>query len=235
MTEQLRAPPLPTQLAVGEIEAFCLQHGMWPLLGADEVGRGPLAGPVVAAAVVLSDAAARDGDGLAGLNDSKKLTAAAREALVPAIQAVALGWAIEAADVAEIAEFNILGASLRAMARAAQRAVAQVRDRGHPVPVLWLIDGNQRLRDPLAGSQLTVVQGDGRSRAIAAASVLAKVWRDNHMEQLDRQYPGYGLAGHKGYPTPEHLAALQRLGPTPQHRIGYGPVALAARQLGLFA
>ena len=230
----LHAPPLPSQLQIGEIEEFCLRRAFWPVLGADEVGRGPLAGPVVAAAVVLRDDAARTGHGLAGLNDSKKLTAAAREALVPAIHAAALAWAVEAAEVDEIAQYNILGASLRAMARAGQRVIAQLRADGRALPQLWLIDGNQVLRDPQAGLQLTVVKGDGRSRSIAAASVLAKVWRDDHLVQLDRQFPGYGLAQHKGYPTADHLAALQQLGPCPQHRAGYAPVQVAARQLGLF-
>lgn len=230
----LQAPPLPARLQVGEIESFCLQIGRWPLVGADEVGRGPLAGPVVAAAVVLTDDAARTGWGLAGLADSKALTELQRQDLVPRIEAAAVGWAIEEGSVAEIAQYNILGASLRAMARAGRRAVAQAHHVSGMRAQLWLIDGNQRLRDCDDLEQMTVIKGDGRSRCIAAASVLAKVYRDRLMVGLDAQFPGYGLARHKGYPTPEHLAAVAALGPSSIHRLGYAPVAAAARQLGLF-
>ncbi len=237
MSQQPRAvaaPPLPARVQPGEIEAYCRDRGLWPLLGADEAGRGPLAGPVVAAAVLLNDDAAFLGAGLAGLDDSKKLTEATREALVPAIEAAALGLAVEFADVDEIAQHNILGASLRAMARAARRAVAMAVAAGHPQTALWVIDGNQALRDAHDVRQMLVVQGDGRSRVVAAASVLAKVARDRHMQELDLRFPGYGLARHKGYPTPDHLDAVRRLGPSPCHRLGYAPVAQAARQLGLF-
>lgn len=227
------APPLRPKVQIGEIEAHCQLLGRWPLLGADEVGRGPLAGPVVAAAVVLRDSAAL-GDELAGLDDSKKLTEAQREALVPRIGAAALAFAVEEGSLDEIAAHNILGASLRAMARAAVRVCEQLRELGLPAPALWVIDGNQPLREPLAPAQMAVVQGDGRSRTIAAASVLAKVHRDRLMVRLDDQHPGYGLGQHKGYPTPQHLAALQLLGPSPVHRLGYGPVAQAARQQALF-
>jgi len=228
------APPVPARVRPGEIEVHCRSGDLWPLLGADEAGRGPLAGPVVAAAVVLDDAAALTGGGLQGLDDSKKLTEAARQALVPAIERAAAGWAVEFAEVDEIAAHNILGASLRAMARAARRAVAMAVAAGHPAPVLWVIDGNQPLRDAAEVQLMLVVQGDGRSRAVAAASVLAKVARDRHMQELDVRFPGYGLARHKGYPTAEHLDAVRRLGPSPCHRLGYAPVAQAAHQLGLF-
>ncbi len=237
MTSQPRillAPRLPNRVWPGEIEAHCRDLGLWPLLGADEAGRGPLAGPVVAAAVILGDDAARSGTGLAGLDDSKKLTEATRESLVPAIERAALGFAVEFAEVDEIAEHNILWASVRAMTRAARRAAVMAAAAGHPPAVLWVIDGNQALRDAPDVQQMPVVQGDGRSRTIAAASILAKVARDRHMQELDLRYPGYGLGRHKGYPTPDHLEAVRRLGPSPCHRLGYAPVAQAARQLGLF-
>ncbi len=177
--------------------------------GVDEVGRGPLCGPVVTAAVILDPAAP-----IRGLNDSKKLSQARREALFDEICDKALAWCIARAEVAEIDQLNILQATLLAM----QRAVAGLA----VVPRLALIDGNRcpRLQVPSAA----VVGGDGKVPAIAAASILAKVSRDREMCELDRLYPGYGIAGHKGYPTPEHLAALQRLGPADIHRRSFAPV-----------
>ncbi len=177
--------------------------------GVDEVGRGPLCGPVVTAAVILDPAAP-----IRGLNDSKKLSQTRREALFDEICDKALAWCIARAEVAEIDQLNILQATLLAM----QRAVAGLA----VVPRLALIDGNRcpRLQVPSAA----VVGGDGKVPAIAAASILAKVSRDREMCELDRLYPGYGIAGHKGYPTPEHLAALQRLGPADIHRRSFAPV-----------
>lgn len=177
--------------------------------GVDEVGRGPLCGPVVTAAVILDPAAP-----IRGLNDSKKLSQARREALFDEICDKALAWCIARAEVAEIDQLNILQATLLAM----QRAVAGLA----VVPRLALIDGNRcpRLQVPSAA----VVGGDGKVPAIAAASILAKVSRDREMCELDRLYPGYGIAGHKGYPTPEHLGALQRLGPADIHRRSFAPV-----------
>ena len=177
--------------------------------GVDEVGRGPLCGPVVTAAVILDPAAP-----IRGLNDSKKLSQARREALFDEICDKALAWCIARAEVAEIDQLNILQATLLAM----QRAVAGLA----VVPRLALIDGNRcpRLQVPSAA----VVGGDGKVPAIAAASILAKVSRDREMCELDRLYPGYGIAGHKGYPTPEHLDALQRLGPADIHRRSFAPV-----------
>lgn len=177
--------------------------------GVDEVGRGPLCGPVVTAAVILDPARP-----ILGLNDSKKLTEARRERLFDEIRDKALAWCIGRAEVEEIDRLNILQATFLAM----QRAVAGLAVR----PGMALIDGNRcpQLDVPCA----PVVGGDARVPAIAAASILAKVTRDREMVELDRRYPGYGLAGHKGYPTPAHLEALARLGPTPLHRRSFAPV-----------
>ena len=177
--------------------------------GVDEVGRGPLCGPVVTAAVILDPARP-----ILGLNDSKKLSETRREQLFDEIRQKALAWCIARADVAEIDRLNILQATLLAM----QRAVAGLT----VTPRLALIDGN---RCPvLSVPSAAVVKGDSKVPAIAAASILAKVSRDREMQALDRLYPGYGIAGHKGYPTREHLAALELLGPTPAHRCSFAPV-----------
>lgn len=180
--------------------------------GVDEVGRGPLCGPVVTAAVILDPARP-----IRGLNDSKKLTEARREALFDEIQEKALAWCIARAEVDEIDRLNILHATMLAM----QRAV----DGLSVTPKLALIDGNRcpKLSVPSA----PVIGGDAEVPAIAAASILAKVSRDREMQALDLIYPGYGLAGHKGYPTPAHLEALQRLGATPIHRRSFAPVRMA--------
>lgn len=177
--------------------------------GVDEVGRGPLCGPVVTAAVILDPARP-----ILGLNDSKKLTEARRERLFDEIRDKALAWSIGRAEVEEIDRLNILQATFLAM----QRAVAGLAVR----PGMALIDGNRcpQLDVPCA----PVIGGDARVPAIAAASILAKVSRDREMAELDRRYPGYGIAGHKGYPTPAHLKALARLGPTPIHRRSFAPV-----------
>ncbi|MFZ2320153.1 MAG: ribonuclease HII [Pseudomonas sp.] len=177
--------------------------------GVDEVGRGPLCGAVVTAAVILDPARP-----ILGLNDSKKLTEARRELLFDEIREKALSWCIARAEVEEIDQLNILHATMLAM----QRAVAGL----HVTPRLALIDGNRCPQ--LAVPSAAVVKGDSKVPAIAAASILAKVSRDREMQALDRQYPGYGIAGHKGYPTAVHLEALQRLGPTPVHRRSFGPV-----------
>lgn len=210
----------PGPAVLGEVEDRCRRLGLWPVLGTDEVGRGPLAGPVTAAALVLRD----DAD-LPGLNDSKLLTADAREALVPQIEAAAVAFAVVFADEAEIDQHNILGASLRAMQRAAQRVWQTLQARGAELPRVMVVDGNQLVPGFARVPQRTVVKGDARSRAIAAASVLAKVARDRHMIALDARHPGYGFAEHKGYPTPQHFAALRALGPCPVHRRSFAPVA----------
>lgn len=181
--------------------------------GVDEVGRGPLAGPVVAAAVMLPPRPLPK-----GLTDSKALTAEERESLDIKIRQRAIAWAISEASVAEIDRYNILGATLLAM----QRAVAALSVK----PFAAWIDGN---RPPaLSVPMRMVVGGDGRVPAISAASVIAKVSRDRQMVELDAVYPGYGLASHKGYGTPAHRAALAELGPTPIHRYSFAPVARAA-------
>ncbi|SDT93231.1 ribonuclease HII [Halopseudomonas salegens] len=177
--------------------------------GVDEVGRGPLCGAVVTAAVILDPQRP-----VAGLQDSKKLTEKRREALFPLIQQNALAWCIARAEVEEIDQLNILHATMLAM----QRAVAGLSVR----PDRVLIDGNRC--PPLPMPAEAVIKGDSRVPAIAAASILAKVARDREMQILDREYPGYGIAGHKGYPTPVHLQALEILGPTPIHRRSFGPV-----------
>ena len=173
------------------------------------MGRGPLAGDVVAAAVILDSQRPVE-----GLRDSKKLSASRREELAILIRERALAWAIASASVAEIDELNILQASLLAMHRAVQGLDVQ--------PEYVLVDGN-RLPDWNYVSE-PVVRGDDRVPSIAAASILAKVHRDNALIALEAQYPGYGFASHKGYPTAAHLQALQTLGVTPVHRRSYGPV-----------
>ena len=179
------------------------------IAGVDEVGRGPLAGPVVAAAVIL-----HPDRPITGLADSKKLSEKRREQLAHEIRDKALCWALGRAEVEEIDRLNILHASLLAMKRAVEALTTRP---GHA-----LIDGN-RCPD-LPCSAEAIVGGDGSEPAISAASILAKVSRDREMVLLDQQYPGYGLAKHKGYPTKLHVAALQELGVSPIHRRSFGPV-----------
>ena len=177
--------------------------GTLVICGTDEAGRGPLAGPVCAAAVILPR-----GIQIEGLNDSKKLTAKKRDLLYDEIRNSALAYGIAAATESEIDEMNILQASLLAM----RRAIAELT----PQPDLILVDGNT-----VRGFEqraVAIVGGDAKSPNIAAASVLAKVTRDRLMEELDRLYPEYGFAAHKGYPTKQHYIALNRYGPSPVHR-----------------
>ena len=179
------------------------------IAGVDEAGRGPLAGPVVAAAVILDDLRP-----IAGLNDSKKLSAARREKLFDEIRAKALCCSIAQASVEEIDEINILQATLLAM----RRAVEGLRLK----PAKVLVDGNRLpVLDVLAEA---IVKGDATVPAISAASILAKVTRDRWCAELDAQYPQYGFAAHKGYGTTEHLAALQTHGACPEHRKTFAPV-----------
>jgi len=179
------------------------------IAGVDEAGRGPLAGPVIAAAVIL-DAT----NPIEGLADSKILSAGRREELMVLIKERALCWALGRAEVEEIDRLNILRASLLAM----KRAVAALS----LSPELALVDGNQA--PELICPVRTVVRGDATIPAISAASILAKVARDAEMNDLDRLFPDYGFSKHKGYPTPEHLNALARSGVTPVHRRSFGPV-----------
>ena len=182
--------------------------------GVDEAGRGPLAGPVVAAAVILDPA-----NPIAGLNDSKKLSAKRREALAVEIRAKALAWAVAEASVEEIDQINILQASLLAMQRAVELLNIQ--------PTHALIDGN---RCPiLPCSAEAIIGGDGKVAAIAAASILAKTVRDAGMMILHAEYPMYNFDRHMGYPTALHLAALQEHGVSPVHRRSYAPVARLIR------
>ena len=183
--------------------------------GVDEAGRGPLAGPVVAAAVILDPARP-----IAGLNDSKKLSAKKRVALAGLIRERALAWSVAEASVEEIDQLNILHASMLAM----QRAVAALQ----VTPERALIDGNRC--PPLAMPAEAVVQGDAKVAAIAAASILAKTVRDEGMLVLHAQYPHYGFDRHMGYPTAAHCAALAVHGVSPVHRRSFAPVA---RQLSL--
>jgi ribonuclease HII len=189
-------------------EAEAMSRGARLVCGIDEAGRGPWAGPVVAAAVILDAARIPE-----GLDDSKKLTETQRELLFDPIMAVSqVGVGIVGAR--EIDEVNILQATYRAMAQAVTALPS--------VPDLALVDGNRR--PPLACACQTIIKGDGRSLSIAAASIIAKVTRDRLMRDLDAVYPGYGLARHKGYGTAAHSAALARLGPCAEHRMSFAPL-----------
>lgn len=189
-------------------DAFNFSPGQL-IAGVDEVGRGPLAGAVVAAAVILDPQ-----NPIAGLTDSKKLTEKKRDALFDEIQEKALAYAIGRAEVEEIDAINILQASMLAM----KRAVEQLS----PAAEYALVDGNRVPELPCPCEP--IIKGDLTEPAISAASILAKVTRDREMVLLDEQYPGYGLAKHKGYPTKDHMQALQTLGPSIIHRRSFGPV-----------
>ena len=193
-----------------KLEKAARKCGAMRIAGCDEVGRGPMFGPVVAAAVILAPHCRLD-----GLNDSKKLSEKKRNELDVEIRANAVAWAIAAVDADTIDRINIRQASLLAM----KLAVAQLA----LTPDYLLIDGMDTIDWPCP--QQSVIQGDGTSFSIAAASVLAKVYRDRLLVEFDSQYPGYGLASHKGYCSQEHMAALARLGPTPLHRKNWSPVA----------
>lgn len=178
------------------------------IAGVDEVGRGPLAGPVITAAVILDP-----NNPIEGLRDSKKLSEKRRNRLAAEIQDKALAWAMGRCEVDEIDRINILQASLLAMARAVQALSLS--------PDEVVVDGNQV---PEVDCKVrAVVGGDDLVPAISAASILAKVARDREMQLLDVQYPGYGLARHKGYPTAMHMQALAELGPSAVHRMSFAP------------
>ncbi|MBI5329963.1 MAG: ribonuclease HII [Betaproteobacteria bacterium] len=187
------------------------------ICGVDEAGRGPLAGPVYAAAVIF-----RPGHPIAGMKDSKKLSESQRVVLAGVIRSQALAWSVAYATVEEIDQINILQATLLAM----QRAVLGLE----PRPDEALIDGN---RCPaLSLPARAIVKGDALEPCISAASILAKTERDKEMHRLADMYPGYGFEQHAGYPTPDHLSALEALGPCPVHRCSFGPVKrLLQRQL----
>lgn len=188
------------------------------IAGVDEAGRGPLCGPVYAAAVILDPSRPID-----GLNDSKKLSEKKREALAPLIRERALAWAVGIATVEEIDRLNILHATMLAMRRAVEGLAVP--------PDQVLIDGN-RVPPGLAVPVRAIVGGDASEAAISAASILAKTGRDHEMMALAALYPQYGIAKHKGYPTAEHLAALRIHGPSPIHRRSFAPVAQSALDFG---
>lgn len=189
-----------------EIENRCREEGYELICGVDEAGRGPLAGPVCAAAVILPQGLMLD-----GLNDSKKLTEKKREELFPQIRENALSFSIAFADVEEIERLNILGATFLAM----NRAIAGLGLR----PQLALIDGNRNRG--IETESRCIIGGDGKCASIAAASILAKVSRDHLMLELAKKYPQYGFEKHKGYGTKAHYEALRQYGPSPVHRMSF--------------
>lgn len=189
----------------------------WPVCGVDEAGRGPWAGPVSAAAVILDPARTPT-----GLDDSKKLSERRRQALEVEIKASALAWGVGFASVEEIAELNILQATGLAMRRAVEALAL--------APAFILIDGSYRF--DLPAPVRPVVRGDSLSASIAAASILAKTARDRVMVELDLAWPGYGFAAHKGYHAPVHVEALQRLGPCPAHRMSWAPIRALLNSTG---
>lgn len=187
-----------------ERERELWDEGRLRIAGVDEAGMGPLAGPVVAAAVIF-----RPGHGLRGVNDSKKLSEIRRIELADEIRREAVAWTVIEIEPEEIDRINIFRAGLEAMRRAVE-ALA-------PAPDYLLVDGRNPVPRALL-PQEQVIGGDARCHAIAAASILAKTARDDRMQRLDREFPGYGFAGHKGYPTAAHRDAIRRLGPCPVHR-----------------
>ena len=189
----------------------------WPVCGVDEAGRGPWAGPVSAAAVILDPARTPF-----GLDDSQKLGERRREALEVEIKASALAWGVGFASVEEIAELNILQATGLAMRRAVEALEV--------VPAFILVDGSYRF--DLPAPVRPVVRGDSLSASIAAASILAKTARDRVMVELDQAWPDYGFAAHKGYHAPVHVEALQRLGPCPAHRLSWAPIRALLNSTG---
>lgn len=195
------------------IKAPDISSQLHPLCGVDEAGRGPLAGSVYAAAVILNPTNPID-----GLADSKKLSEKKRDLLAPLIRHYALAWAVASASVEEIDSLNIHYASLLAM----QRAIDQLVHIHGISPALVLVDGKYcpKINFPCEA----IVQGDSKVAAISAASILAKTVRDQELYHLDEDYPQYGFANHKGYPTKQHLEALRLYGVSPVHRLSYAPV-----------
>lgn len=200
---------------VKELPPFEIPTGYALIAGVDEVGRGPLVGDVVTAAVILDP-----NNPIEGLNDSKKLSEKKRLALFPEIQEKALAWSVGRCSPQEIDELNIFQATMVAM----QRAVAGLKIQ----PDLVLVDGNKTPALPMEAQ--AVVKGDMRVAQISAASIIAKVIRDHEMEELDKAYPQFGFAKHKGYPTKAHFEAIEKHGVIEQHRKSFGPVK---RVLGL--
>lgn len=184
-------------------------HAHQWVAGVDEAGRGPLAGPVVVAAVILPST-----PGFSGLDDSKRLSREQRETLFVEIQAKAVSWAIETVEVEEVERVNVLTATLNGM----QRSVRAL----DPVPTLVMVDGNRA--PELSCEVRTIIEGDRWVPSISAASILAKVTRDDIMRRYHEEFPQYGFDRHKGYPTPEHLEKLKEFGPCPIHRRTFAPV-----------
>ena len=204
------------------------------VVGIDEVGRGPLAGPVVACAAVLKSA-----DIMPALNDSKKLTRPKREAMYQAVQDACECFAVASASVEEIDRMNILEADFLAMRRALQAlGMPGIKESAPEIPIfqrgmlpasskiLIAVDGNLKIHGIPEEMQIPVVKGDGRIASISAASILAKVFRDRYMDDLEKRYPGYGFDKHAGYGTKAHLDAIRRQGMTPEHRKSFHPKSL---------
>ena len=204
------------------------------VVGIDEVGRGPLAGPVVACAAVLKSA-----DIMPALNDSKKLTRPKREAMYQAVQDACECFAVASASVEEIDRMNILEADFLAMRRALQAlGMPGIKESASEIPIfqkgklpasskiLIAVDGNLKIHGIPEEMQIPVVKGDGRIASISAASILAKVFRDRYMDDLEKRYPGYGFDKHAGYGTKAHLDAIRRQGMTPEHRKSFHPKSL---------
>ena len=214
--ENATKPRVEAVLKSADVERLCSrryerearQRGWLRIAGLDEAGRGSLFGPVVAAAVILSPTRR-----IVGLDDSKKINPERRFILAGRIRQHALAWAVAEIDSSRIDAWNIYQASRQAMVA----AISQL----HPLPDYLLLDA---IELDLPIEQKALIHGDMRSASIAAASILAKVERDRRMDEFDQLYPQYGLAQHKGYGTPEHLAALRRHGPCPLHRFSYAPV-----------
>lgn len=202
------------------LELSAPQSNQGLVAGVDEVGRGALFGPVVAAAVILPECALLE-LATSGIKDSKQLSSQRRSQLAQLVCALAVDWKIGFATIAEIDSMNILQASLLAMKRAVLKLKVQ--------PAICLIDGNQLVKDLLVPQQ-TIVKGDSLSLSIASASIVAKVWRDDLVLRLAAKYPMYDLERNKGYGSPCHLAALQQYGPSPLHRKSFRPCHVATRQ-----
>ncbi len=207
----------PSARAPGYVEAWAWREGLWPVLGVDEVGRGCLAGPVVAAAVMLPEAA-----DIPGLTDSKLLAPARREVIAAQVRECALTLGIGWAEAGEVDALGILPATLSAMRRAAEQALGTFSGRVG----LVVVDGINPIPGLLC-PQKTWVKGDRLSQNCAAASIVAKVARDHFMATCDARYPGYGFSEHKGYATTAHREALARLGPCPIHRRSFAPLKAA--------
>lgn len=208
----------PAKVGPGEVEAWCLERGLMRVIGVDEAGRGPLAGPVVAAAVCM-DLQRLDEPWVVGLDDSKKLKERDREALFEAIIEGVVAYGIAEVDSVRIDEINILQATFEAMRQALSNSYASLDG----VPDLVMIDGNMTIPG-VVEEQRAFIKGDGRSLHIAAASILAKVTRDRLMIEQDRRWPEYGFASHKGYGTAAHRRAIEAHGPCPIHRLSFGGV-----------